>query len=47
MYGMGLKYAWNVPGMTWNTPGIHLEWGLKKHLFFTWIPLGMTWNDLE
>ena len=57
--GMDLEWAWNSPGIhlewTWNGPGMDLEFtwnppgiGLKKTLlFFTRIPPGMTWNDLE
>jgi len=55
MPGICLECAWNVPGidleLTWNVPGIWQEWTWNVSeinlLFFTWIPPGMTWNDLE
>ena len=56
--GIYLEWTWNIPGMDleWpgmdlNGPGTYLEhtWNrAKKNIpFFTWIPLRMTWNDLE
>ena len=49
--GIHLEWTCNSPGMDLERPGIHLEftWNRAKKisLFFTRIPPGMTWNDLE
>ena len=49
--GICLEWTRNGPGMWWEYGGNGLEYawnGAKnKLLFLTWIPPGMTWNDLE
>ena len=49
--GIWWEWTWNGPGMDLEWPGIWWEWTWNVAkiiiLFFTWIPPGMTWNDLE